>query len=437
MRISFNYLPNIKKIFYIIFVLIQIAPFANVSAITASQKQLFDEGIYYYNYNSGTCNQLTDYIGNGPAEGLAFPNVTSVPDLVTNIDNYIVKIRPNSPFVGMGNQFVAAGQKYNVNPALVVALAYKEEGLGTADNFTTKSSHDSFGTTGITGFKNDTYGFAIFDSFEASIDPVTKYVRDSFVLSTGAYYSINIYQMMTHYTPDGVEAATQLTLEVMHKILDPIVSNSNASTNIDQTLSDIQSNCGSSSSSGSSSSGSGGVSYSGTANGFSLTGPNAMAHFYQGDPRWANKLYGSWTIKDNGCGITSVAMVVDTLKNLNYTPDYYATKYGSYDTQGGSSWSLFPAVAKDSGLKEENLDKNLASAADYIRTGGLVIISVGKGAFTTGGHLMVIRAIDASGNFYLANPGAWFNANSTETTGYSASYLINQGALYNLFGFKK
>jgi hypothetical protein len=356
---------------------------------------------------------------------------------VTNIDNYIVNIRPNSPFVGMGNQFVAAGQKYNVNPALVVALAYKEEGLGTADNFTTKSSHDSFGTTGITGFNNDTYGFAIFDSFEASIDPVTKYVRDSFVLSTGAYYSINIYQMMKHYTPDGVGAATQLTLEVMHKILDPIVSNSNASTNIDQTLSDIQSNCGSSSSSGSSSSGSGGVSYSGTANGFSLTGPNAMAHFYQGDPRWANKLYGSWTIKDNGCGITSVAMVVDTLKNLNYTPDYYATKYGGYDTQGGSSWSLFPAVAKDFGLKEEDLGTNLASAADYIRTGGLVIISVRAGAFTTGGHLMVIRAIDASGNFYLANPGAWFNANSTETTGYSASYLINQGALYNLFGFKK
>ena len=60
MRISFNYLPNIKKIFYIIFVLIQIAPFANVSAITPSQKQLFDEGIYYYNYNSGTCNQLND-----------------------------------------------------------------------------------------------------------------------------------------------------------------------------------------------------------------------------------------------------------------------------------------------------------------------------------------------------------------------------------------
>ena len=442
MRISFNYLPNIKKIFYIIFVLIQIAPFANVSAITPSQKQLFDEGIYYYNYNSGTCNQLTDYIGNGPAEGLAFPDVTSVPDLVTNIDNYIVNIRPNSPFVGMGNQFVAAGQKYNVNPALVVALAYKEEGLGTADNFTTKSSHDSFGTIGITGFNNDKYGFAIFDSFEASIDPVTKYVSDSFVLSTGAYYSINIYQMMTHYTPDGVEAATQLTLEVMHKILDPIVSNSNASTNIDQTLSDIQSNCGSSSSSDSSSSdssssGSGGVSYSGTANGFSLTGPNAMAHFYQGDPRWANKLYGSWTIKDNGCGITSVAMVVDTLKNLNYTPDYYATKYGGYDTQGGSSWSLFPAVAKDFGLNEENLGTNLASAADYIRTGGLVIISVKAGAFTTGGHLMVIRAIDASGNFYLANPGAWFNANSTETTGYSASYLINQGALYNLFGFKK
>ena len=162
-----------------------------------------------------------------------------------------------------------------------------------------------------------------------------------------------------------------------------------------------------------------------------------MAHFYQCDPKWKNSLYGSWSICDNGCGITSVAMVVDTLKNLNFTPDYYATKYGSYDTQGGSSWNLFPAVEKDYGLKEADLGTDLTSAADYIRTGGLVIISVRAGAFTTGGHLMVIRAIDASGNFYLANPGAYFDANSTETTGYSASYLTNQGALYHLFGFKK
>jgi len=162
-----------------------------------------------------------------------------------------------------------------------------------------------------------------------------------------------------------------------------------------------------------------------------------MAHFYQYDPKWANSPYGAWSIADNGCGIMSVTMVVDTLKNLNLTPDYYANRYAAYDTEKGSSWSLFPKVAADYGLHETDLGLSLSSAADYLRSGGLVIISVRAGAFTPGGHLMVIRAIDSSGKFYLANPGDTNNHSHTETTGYSASYLINQGALYNLFGFKK
>ena len=425
-----------KRILTISFsIILLLTSSSNVFAISQNQRNLYSQGVLYYNYDGGVgCNnQLTDYIGTGPANGLTFPDVTSVSDLVNNINQYIYNTRPNSPFVNMGAKFVAAGQAYEVNPALVVALAYKEEGLGTADTYSNNVSHDSFGVTGIAGFSNDKYGFVVFDSFEASIDPVTKYVSDGYVKSSGTYYSTSVHQMMTHYTPDGIDAATQITLDVMNKILDPIVSNANSS--VDQTLSDIQSACGTSNQS--SQNGASGVSYNDSANGFSLTGSSAMAHYYQCDPKWANSPYGAWSICNNGCGITSVTMVVDTLKNLNLTPDYYANRYAAYDTAQGSSWSLFPKVAADYGLHETDLGVSLSSAADYIRSGGLVIISVGHGAFTSGGHLMVIRAIDSSGKFYLANPGDTNNQSHTETTGYSASYLINQGALYHLWGFKK
>src|SRR5436190_11152966 len=122
--------------------------------------------------------------------------------------------------------------------------------------------------------------------------------------------------------------------------------------------------------------------YQAGANGYDLSGPNAMAHFYQCDAKWANHPYGKGksSICEGGCGITSLAMVVDTLSGANETPLTLADKYGDrYHGSDGTDWSLWPVAAKDFGLNEQDIGVDLDKAASIIRQGGLVIMSVNAG----------------------------------------------------------
>lgn len=198
---------------------------------------------------------------------------------------------------------------------------------------------------------------------------------------------------------------------------------------------------GSEASGGSTSSGSSECSGStGGANGFEL---NQMKVFDQCDPKWANEEYGEGKspICEGGCGITSMAMVVATLKDSSQTPKTMSDKYGDrFHGSSGTDWGLWPVAARDFGLKYKDLGVDLNKAKDIIKSGGMVIISVNAGEFTSGGHLMVIRAVDDEGNFYLADPNYKGNkgkGKDTNNKAYSADFLKNQGALKHLWGFSK
>lgn len=79
---------------------------------------------------SNTC--LSGSYGSGPLFGPRFPAVSDVGDLANRIRTYIHEANTNSTLDGYANNFVQLGQKYNVNPVLVVAMAQKETSLGTA-----------------------------------------------------------------------------------------------------------------------------------------------------------------------------------------------------------------------------------------------------------------------------------------------------------------
>jgi hypothetical protein len=180
------------------------------------------------------------------------------------------------------------------------------------------------------------------------------------------------------------------------------------------------------------------------ANGWELQGPNAMVYYGQCDPKWANVAYGTGksSICEGGCGITSMAMVVATLSSegKNETPETLAKKYGDvYHTSDGTSWALWPVAARDYGLQEQSLGTDLNKAADIVKAGGLVIISVDPGEFTSGGHIMVIRAVTDDGKFLLADPNNAGSpaSNDTNKTPYSADFLRTQGSLKGLWSFTK
>jgi hypothetical protein len=167
-----------------------------------------------------------------------------------------------------------------------------------------------------------------------------------------------------------------------------------------------------------------------------------MQSYDQCDPAWADLPYGlpgQTSICDSDCGGTSFTMINNTLGTNPMTVPEEAQKYGPDYHTVGTSWSFFPVAAEQNGLREWNIGKNLNMAGKILREGGLVEAAFGVGFFTTEGHFMVIRAETNGGNFYIANPanaGAIaLGRGDTNHTEYNWRFLLDQGALQNMWAF--
>ncbi len=147
--------------------------------------------------------------------------------------------------------------------------------------------------------------------------------------------------------------------------------------------------------------------------------------FYsQHDSAWKNKPFGSSTIDEAGCGPSSLAMVVATLKDRTIKPHdvaEYGTKAKMYVEGEGSSHSLFTLGAQNYGLKSNPIGTDIEAAITGIKNGGLVIAS-GRGPkpFTTGGHIIVIRGVTDDGKLLVGDP----NQSKLDTTEYEQSELM-------------
>ena len=125
-----------------------------------------------------------------------------------------------------------------------------------------------------------------------------------------------------------------------------------------------------------------------------------LTYYNQTDNRWRNHQYSSTgnssqTIGTSGCGPTSAAMVVTAIKGT-ITPDTMGdlfVQYGYRSSSNGTYLSAFRWVADvfDIGYQETY---SLDETVDLLKDNNYVIVSVGNGLFTTGGHLMVITGID-------------------------------------------
>lgn len=133
---------------------------------------------------------------------------------------------------------------------------------------------------------------------------------------------------------------------------------------------------------------------------------DGFTYFSQYDPAWADKRYGSSTIQQSGCGPTSMAMIISSLSNRTVTPEAVATFGAKYYVDGaGSSHELFAAAATNWGLKSAQLGVNEAQVKDVLSKGGLIVATgTGPYPYTSAGHVIVIRAINADGTYLLGNP---------------------------------
>lgn len=149
-----------------------------------------------------------------------------------------------------------------------------------------------------------------------------------------------------------------------------------------------------------------------SSNEYGLEGPGVLVKtplFIQTDNKWGNLPYGiHYSIAEGGCGITSCAMIVSALTQKQVEPPELAAKYGSkYAVVGGSTYELFPAVAKDYGLKLEQIPAtSMDKVIEHLKSGGLVVANMGPGHFTTGGHYIVLKGVSPDGKIYVNDPAS-------------------------------
>lgn len=130
-----------------------------------------------------------------------------------------------------------------------------------------------------------------------------------------------------------------------------------------------------------------------------------IPYYNQTDKRWGIKRYGNTTILDGGCGPTSLAMVISGLTENKVTPDIVANwSYANgHRAEGlGSYWSLITAGGSYYGLSVEAVSrKDPNSIINALSEGNPVIVSMGRGHFTNGGHFIILRGITEDGKILV------------------------------------
>jgi len=140
-------------------------------------------------------------------------------------------------------------------------------------------------------------------------------------------------------------------------------------------------------------------------------GEVAVKYYNQADPRWASNPYAGENIGYAGCGPTSLAMAVSTLTGNSYDPAFMckwaADNNYSVNFQG-SLHSVIPDGARHFGLKVEGCKHNETQRlVDALSSGKLVIVLMGRGTFTTGGHFMLLRGITKNKKVLIADPASF------------------------------
>lgn len=172
-------------------------------------------------------------------------------------------------------------------------------------------------------------------------------------------------------------------------------------------------------------------------------------YYSQIDSRWKNHPYSaigkaSQTIGSSGCGPTSSAMVVSTIKGIirpDEMGDLYL-KYGYRSPNDGTYFSAFQWTANYFGIGFKRV-WNVNAAIDAVRDNYYVIASCGKGLFTTGGHFIVLYGIDGdtlkiydpymyNGKFNYGNRGGKVSVegNTVYCSVYNFKTYANSGAWF-------
>ena len=158
-----------------------------------------------------------------------------------------------------------------------------------------------------------------------------------------------------------------------------------------------------------------------------------LTYYSQIDSRWKNKIYSSigdssQTIGNSGCGATSAAMIVSSIRGT-ITPDTMAdlfVKYGYRSANSGTYWSAFRWIADVFNIEYQETS-NLDAVINLLKNNNYVVASCGNGLFTYGGHFIVIVGIEGD-TLKIYDPYLYYGKFDTSTRKGKAT--INGNTVY-------
>ncbi|MCQ2492930.1 MAG: C39 family peptidase [Lachnospiraceae bacterium] len=129
---------------------------------------------------------------------------------------------------------------------------------------------------------------------------------------------------------------------------------------------------------------------------------HGFVYFNQTDKEWNDNGY---QIRHSGCGPTSMAVVISSLTGKWVTPvETAAWAYEHhYYSAAGSKHSVVNALATEYGLTCEGVGRNKSRIKKALQEGNPVVVLMGPGYFTKGGHFMVLVDIDDEDNVTVAD----------------------------------
>lgn len=137
---------------------------------------------------------------------------------------------------------------------------------------------------------------------------------------------------------------------------------------------------------------------------------------------WENKSYWGGTMAENGCGITSLAIICSGYK-LNLTPEYFRKEYYPHLDSTKIQDTLINLGIECSEFYFDSRYINKQKISEHLQTNRPVLIALNnkkQNKWTKASHYMVLLDIDSDGNFYLSNPNGidgtktssnWYNPN--------------------------
>jgi hypothetical protein len=139
-------------------------------------------------------------------------------------------------------------------------------------------------------------------------------------------------------------------------------------------------------------------------------------YYIQWDERWGFDEYSGAYMASDGCGPTVLSMIYSGLtgdKSMDpgvmgqWAKDHGYSAYGN-----GSYRSLMLEGARELGLESSELYLDYNAMVEAIEKGHPLIVIVGPGHFTSGGHFIILYAMDGD-NFKILDP---FNYENTLMT---------------------